>query len=515
MANQFERLKSEKDGLAVKAELEAFARMGWENIPEDDRDHRLKWLGIFFRKRTPGQFMLRLRLPNGILTSGQMRMLGAIIYPYGEQGVADITTRQNLQLRGIPIEEMPQILGYLKEVGLTSIQSGMDNVRNITGSPLAGIDPDELIDVRGLTRKVQDMITNNGEGNPSFSNLPRKFNIAICGCRDNSVHAEINDLAFVPAFKNGRLGFNVLVGGFFSARRCAEAIGLDVWVDPRDVVPLCEAVLLVYRDHGLRANRQKARLMWLIDEWGLEKFRAAVERQIGHPLLRAAEKDEVVWHKRDLLGVHAQKQPGLNFVGLHVPVGRLNALEMMELARLAEVYGSGELRLTVEQNVLIPNVPDSRVAPLLKEPLLKKFSPNPGPLQRGLVSCTGNQFCNFALIETKNRAVALMEELEAELEIPQMVRIHWTGCPNSCGQPQVADIGLMGTTARKDGRVVEAVDIYMGGEVGKDAKLGECVRKGIPCEDLKPVLVELLREHFGARPRQHPSAAQASVLVTR
>lgn len=515
MANQFERLKSEKDGLAVKAELEAFARMGWENIPEDDRDHRLKWLGIFFRKRTPGQFMLRLRLPNGILTSGQMRMLGAIIHPYGEQGVADITTRQNLQLRGIPIEEMPQILGYLKEVGLTSIQSGMDNVRNITGSPLAGIDPDELIDVRGLTRKVQDMVTNNGEGNPSFSNLPRKFNIALCGCRDNSVHAEINDLAFVPAFKNGRLGFNVLVGGFFSARRCAEAIGLDVWVDPRDVVPLCEAVLLVYRDHGLRANRQKARLMWLIDEWGLEKFRAAVERQIGHPLLRAAEKDEVVWHKRDLLGVHAQKQPGLNFVGLHVPVGRLNALEMMELARLAEVYGSGELRLTVEQNVLIPNVPDSRVAPLLKEPLLKKFSPNPGPLQRGLVSCTGNQFCNFALIETKNRAVALMEELEAELEIPQTVRIHWTGCPNSCGQPQVADIGLMGTTARKDGRVVEAVDIYMGGEVGKDAKLGECVRKGIPCEDLKPVLVELLIEHFGARPRQHPSAAQASVLVTR
>jgi ferredoxin-nitrite reductase len=515
MANQFERLKSEKDGLAVKAELEAFARMGWENIPEDDRDHRLKWLGIFFRKRTPGQFMLRLRLPNGILTSGQMRMLGAIIHPYGEQGVADITTRQNLQLRGIPIEEMPQILGYLKEVGLTSIQSGMDNVRNITGSPLAGIDPDELIDVRGLTRKVQDMVTNNGEGNPSFSNLPRKFNIAICGCRDNSVHAEINDLAFVPAFKEGKLGFNVLVGGFFSARRCAEAIGLDVWVDPRDVVPLCEAVLLVYRDHGLRANRQKARLMWLIDEWGLEKFRAAVERQTGHPLLRAAEKDEVVWHKRDLLGVHAQKQPGLNFVGLHVPVGRLNALEMMELARLAEVYGSGELRLTVEQNVLIPNVPDSRVAPLLKEPLLKKFSPNPGPLQRGLVSCTGNQFCNFALIETKNRAVALMEELEAELEIPQTVRIHWTGCPNSCGQPQVADIGLMGTTARKDGRVVEAVDIYMGGEVGKDAKLGECVRKGIPCEDLKPVLVELLREHFGARPRQHPSAAQASVLVTR
>ncbi|MEN9223440.1 MAG: ferredoxin--nitrite reductase, partial [Thermostichus sp. BF3_bins_97] len=438
----------------------------------------------------------------GILTSGQMRMLGAIIHPYGEDGVADITTRQNIQLRGIPIEEMPQILGYLQDVGLTSVQSGMDNVRNITGSPLAGIDPDELIDVRGLTRKVQDMITNNGEGNESFSNLPRKFNIAIAGCRDNSVHAEINDLAFVPAFKNGKLGFNVLVGGFFSARRCAEAIPLDVWADPRDVVAICEAVLLIYRDHGLRANRQKSRLMWLVDEWGIPKFRDTLERQIGHALPTAAEKDEVLWHKRDLIGVHAQKQPGLNFVGLHVPVGRLNALEMMELARMAEVYGSGELRLTVEQNLLIPNVPDSRVAPLLKEPLLKKFSPNPGPLQRGLVSCTGNQFCNFALIETKNQAVALMESLEQELDLPQTVRIHWTGCPNSCGQPQVADIGLMGTTARKDGKPVEAVDIYMGGEVGKDAKLGECVRKGIPCEDLKPVLVELLIEHFGAQRRQ-------------
>ncbi|MEN9279121.1 MAG: hypothetical protein Q6K92_12020, partial [Thermostichus sp. DG_1_5_bins_95] len=271
------------------------------------------------------------------------------------------------------------------------------------------------------------------------SNLPRKFNIAIAGCRDNSVHAEINDLAFVPAYKQGKLGFNVLVGGFFSARRCAEAVGLNVWVDPRDVVALCEAVLLVYRDHGLRANRQKSRLMWLLDEWGIEKFRATLESQIGHPLPTAAEKDEVLWHKRDLIGVHAQKQPGLNFVGLHVPVGRLSALEMMELAHLAEVYGSGELRLTVEQNVLIPNVPDSRLAPLLKEPLLQKFSPNPGPLQRGLVSCTGNQFCNFALIETKNRAIALIEELEAELLLPQPVRMD---CPSRYPGDHPGQIGV-------------------------------------------------------------------------
>jgi ferredoxin-nitrite reductase len=501
MANKFEELKTAKDGLAVLAELDRFAQIGWEAIDKDDLEHRLKWVGLFFRKSTPGKFMMRLRIPNGILTSGQMRLLAATVHPYGSDGVGDITTRQNIQLRGIAIEDVPQILALLKEAGLATVQSGMDNVRNITGSPLAGIDPDELIDTRGLTRKVQDMITNNGEGNQSFSNLPRKFNIAIAGCRDNSVHAEINDLAFIPAYKEGRLGFNVLVGGFFSSRRCAATIPLNVWVDPRDVVAMCEAVLLVYRDHGLRLNRQKARLMWLIDEWGVEKFRAAVEQRIGFSLPAAAAKDEVLWHKRDLIGVHAQRQPGLNFVGLHIPVGRLYATDLLELARLADIYGSGELRLTVEQNIVIPNVPDSRVAHLLKESLLQRFSAQPGPLQRGLVSCTGNQFCNFALIETKNRAIALMEELEAELDIPQTVRIHWTGCPNSCGQPQVAEIGLMGTTARKNGKPVEAVDIYMGGEVGRDAQLGSCLQEGIPCEDLKPVLAQLLIDHFGATPR--------------
>ncbi|WP_448596575.1 ferredoxin--nitrite reductase [Thermoleptolyngbya sp.] len=499
--NKFEKLKSEKDGLAVKSELEDFARLGWEEMDETDRDHRLKWMGVFFRPVTPGKFMLRMRMPNGILTSGQMRVLAEVVERYGEDGNADITTRQNLQLRGIRLEDIPDIFRRFEQAGLTSIQSGMDNVRNITGSPVAGIDADELIDTRGLVRKVQDMITNNGEGNPSFSNLPRKFNIAIAGCRDNSVHAEINDVAFVPAYKDGKLGFNVLVGGFFSAKRCEAAVPLNAWVDPRDVVALCEAILIVYRNHGLRANRQKSRLMWLIDEWGMDKFRAEVEQQLGHPLQTAAPKDEILWDKRDHIGIHAQKQPGLNYVGLHVPVGRLYAPDMFDLARIAEVYGSGEIRLTVEQNVIIPDVPDSRVAPLLKEPLLGKFSVSPGLLARSLVSCTGAQFCNFALIETKNRAMALIQELESELELTRPVRIHWTGCPNSCGQPQVADIGLMGTKVRKDGKAAEGVDLYTGGKVGKHAKLGTCVQKGIPCDDLKPILRNLLIEHFGARPK--------------
>jgi ferredoxin-nitrite reductase len=500
--NKFEVFKAEKDGLAVKDEIEKFAELGWEAIDKTDLEHRLKWLGIFYRPVTPGKFMLRMRTPNGIVTSEQMRIYAEIVQRYGEDGSADITTRQNLQLRGIRLEDIPEIFARFREVGLTSIQSGMDNVRNITGSPMAGLDADELIDTRELVQKTQDMITNSGQGNYDFTNLPRKFNIAIEGGRDNSVHAEINDIAFVPAFNQGKLGFNVLVGGFFSATRAEAALPLNAWVEPNeDVVELSRAILTVFRDRGSRANRQKSRLMWLIDELGMDEFRSLVEKEFGKPLATATEKDLIDWDKRDHLGVFPQKQGGLNFVGMHVPVGRFYAQYLFDIARIAEVYGSGEIRLTVEQNVIIPNVADDKLDALLTEPLLEKLTLEPKTLERSLVSCTGSQFCNFALVETKNQALALARELDAELEIPNTVRMHWTGCPNSCGQPQVADIGLMGTKARKDGKTVEGVNLYMGGKVGKDAHLGDCVEKSIPCDDLKPALKTILIDRFGAKPR--------------
>ncbi len=523
--NRFEKFKAEKDGLAIKSEIEKFASIGWEAMDDTDRDHRLKWVGVFFRPVTPGKFMMRMRMPNGILTAAQMQVLAEVVQRYGDDGSADITTRQNIQLRGIRIEDLPEIFHKFHAVGLTSVQSGMDNVRNITGDPVAGLDADELFDTRKLVQQIQDMLTNKGEGNPEFTNLPRKFNIAITGGRDNSVHAEINDLAFVPAFREGIgdqgsgigkitaqssisdsqspiFGFNILVGGFFSAKRCEAAIPLDAWVSPADVVAVCRAVLEVFRDHGSRANRLKSRLMWLIDEWGLEKFRSEVEQRLGKPFLPAAPKDEIDWEKRDHIGVYKQKQPELNYVGLHIPVGRMTAQDMFEIARLADVYGSGEIRFTVEQNIIIPNIHDSSLVFFLAEPLLEKFSIDPKPLTRSLVSCTGAQFCNFALIETKSRAQAVIKALEADLELTRPVRIHWTGCPNSCGQPQVADIGLMGTKARKNGKAVEGVDIYMGGKVGKEAQLGTCVQKGVPCEDLLPVLRELLVKNFDARLRE-------------
>lgn len=505
--NKFEKIKAEKDGLVLKQELDYLAEIGWEAMEEADRDFRLRVLGLFYRSVTPGRFMLRMRLANGIITTSQMRVLAEIVQHYGDEGNADITTRQNIQLRQIRIEDVPDIFRKLKSVGLTSVQSGVDNVRNITGSPLAGIDPDELIDTRGLCQMVQDMITNMGEGNPEFTNLPRKFNIAIAGCRDNSVHAELNDIGFIPAYKNDTIGFNVIVGGMFSPKRYEASVPLNAWVPPEDVVAICRAILEVYREQGLRANRQKSRLMYLIDKLGIEKFREEIEKrfaQVGGtlPLQPAAEKEEFLWDKKDYIGVYKQKQPGLNFVGLHIPIGRMYAQDMFDLARMAEVYGSGEIRFTVEQNLIIPNIPDSRLDAFLKEPLLERFAVNPENLMRGLVSCTGSQFCGFAMIETKNRALAFIKALEAELTLPQPIRIHWTGCPNSCAQPQVADIGLMGTKGRKNGKVVEAVDIWMGGKVGHEAELGAKVMKSIPCDDLKPVLRDLLIEKFGATPKQ-------------
>ncbi|NJN75176.1 MAG: ferredoxin--nitrite reductase [Synechococcaceae cyanobacterium RL_1_2] len=503
--NKIEKIKAAKDGLAVKDELQKFAELGWEAIDKDDLEIRLKWLGVFYRPVTPGKFMLRLRLPNGDCDSNKMRVLAEIVDRYGDDGSADITTRQNIQLRGIHLEDLPEIFEQLSSVGITSTQSGMDNVRNITGSPIAGIDSEELMDTRPLTQKLQDMIVGGGKGNPKFSNLPRKFNIAVEGSHDNSIHAEINDIAFIPAYHGDRLGFNVLVGGFFSAQRCEAAIPLNAWVDAEgdDVLNLSAAILTVYSNHGLeaglRANRGKARLMWLIDIWGMEKFRAEVEAEFGKTLSPAAPNDELtIAYRRDHLGVYSQKQEGYSYVGINVPVGRLHADEMEEIARLADVYGNGEIRFTVEQNVIIPYVKNEHVDTLLAEPLLEKFPVNPTPLVRSLVSCTGSNYCNFALVETKQQALSLAKELDGELEIPQRVRIHWTGCPNSCGQPQVADIGLMGTKVRKDGKKMDGVNIYKGGKVGKEAHLGTLTDKSIACEDLKPLLKSILIEEFGA-----------------
>lgn len=239
---------------------------------------------------------------------------------------------------------------------------------------------------------------------------------------------------------------------------------------------------------------------------GVEGFRAEVVKRMPQQKLERESAEDLVqkqWERREYLGVHPQKQEGYSFVGLHIPVGRVQADDMDELARLADEYGSGELRLTVEQNIIIPNIENSKIDALLNEPLLKKrFSPDPPILMRNLVACTGNQFCGQAIIETKARSMKITEEVQRLVSVTQPVRMHWTGCPNTCGQVQVADIGFMGCLTRKEGKTVEATDVFLGGRIGSDSHLGEVYKKSVPCEDLVPIIVDLLVNKFGAVPRE-------------
>mmetsp|Transcript_10513 Transcript_10513/g.29911 ORF Transcript_10513/g.29911 Transcript_10513/m.29911 type:complete len:594 (+) Transcript_10513:84-1865(+) len=519
--NPQEKMKLAKCGTTSWTEIYELAdllRKGestWEELNVDDLDHRAKWNGIFHRrKKTPGQCMIRFRVPGQVLTSEQMRAFGECIETYGEagdevpstKGCGDITTRANIQLRGIPVEDTVVIMDKMMALGITAKQSGMDNVRNITGSPIAGIDPHELIDPTQLCIDLQNMITDFGKGNMDLSNLPRKFNIAISPSRDDFPHCHINDLAF-QAINNpaGETVFNVWLGGLFSAQRNEVSVNGQMSVTAEQIVPFSKALLELFRDNGKREVRQKTRLMYMIDEWGVEKLKAEIEAKIGESIAPAVpEEFDEHWERRDVLGVHKQKQEGFSWVGLSVPVGRLSSSDFKDLAALAENYGNSTLRVTVDENVIIPFVKHEDVDALMAEPICQKFSPVPGPLERGLVSCTGSQFCGFALVETKMRAIRLARLLEAELDIPKPVRIHWTGCPNSCGQAQVGDIGLMGAPAKLDGKAVEGVKVFLGGTIGEEAKLAALVDKtAVPAADeyLVPYLKTLLIEKFGASPK--------------
>ncbi len=507
--SKVERAKAELCGLDLAPRLAELAAAGWESLDEATLTIRLKWLGIFFRPVTPGRFMVRLRLPNGVIRAEQLELLADAVDRCGEHGSADITTRQNLQLRGLLLEDMPPLLAAMERVGLTSRQSGHDNPRNITGNPLAGLDPEELIDTRPLVDAIQArLLADDGP-----RNLPRKFNVAVGGAPDSFLLH--NDLAFLPAphpqDPAGPLGFTVMVGGFFSAQRNELAVPLGLWLRPDQLPDFTLALLRHYDAHGNRVQRNKSRLMYLVDGLGLAAYRDAVVA--AYRELAGASADSPLPHDgrhlvvrppRDGLGVQAQKQACLHWAGLHVPMGRLDAASMLELARLARTYGSGELRLTEAQNVLIVNVPTDRLAALRAEPLLERFRLEPGALQAEAVSCTGSRYCSFALIPTKRTAQAVIDELERRLELPEAVRSHWTGCPNACGQPYMGQIGLMGAKARQDGQMVEAAKIFLGGRLDQDPQLAELHAKAVPLSELPDVLEVLLVERFGARRRAAP-----------
>mmetsp|Transcript_5566 Transcript_5566/g.14123 ORF Transcript_5566/g.14123 Transcript_5566/m.14123 type:complete len:583 (-) Transcript_5566:207-1955(-) len=517
--NPAEKVKLAKCGSELWSEVYELADLlrkgesSWEDLDVDDIDVRGKWSGLFHRrKQSPGLFMMRFRVPGQELNSEQMRELGNSITKYPQAGTeapstgacADITTRANMQLRGIPLEDATVILDKMMDLGITAKQSGMDNVRNITGSAISGVDPHELMDVRQLCIDTQDMITNFGKGNPELCNLPRKFNIAISPSRDDFPHCHINDLAFqaIKHPESGEVVFNVWLGGMFSAVRNVVSVDGQMSVTPDQIVPFCKALLELFRDNGSREVRQKTRMMYFLDDWGVPKLKEEIEKKMGVTIADAVpEEYGDHWERRDLLGVHKQRQEGLNWVGLCVPAGRMSAQDCLDVADLAEKYSGGKMRLTVDQNIIFTDVKDADVEAFLAEPICAKFPSNPGNISRGLVSCTGSQFCGFGMVETKNRAIHVAAELEKQLDIPKMVRLNWTGCPNSCGQAQVGDIGLMGAAAKLDGKGVEGVKIFVGGTIGEGAKLAELTdKKATPAADehLIPHLKNILIEKYGA-----------------
>jgi len=479
--NKIEEYKNEKNGLDVLPDIERYSQEGPDTISERDKT-LMKWYGVFFRRHTPGFFMMRIRIPNGIATSAQVRVLAEVTKTLGA-GFADITTRQQVQLRSVRIQHIPQVFARLQEAGLTSLQTGMDNIRNVMGCPVAGLTPQELFDASPVAREFTRIFV----GNRAYSNLPRKFNATITACLENCAPAESQDIAMIPARKDERVGFNILVGGKMGSGGYRQATPLDVFVEPQAAATVAAAVVRVFRDNGSREARNRSRFAFLVESWGAERVRAAVEHESGFSLERAGA-DARTRKRTDHMGIYRQGDRR-NFVGLVIPTGRIKAEQLADVARLAEVYGNGEIRFTAEQNIILPHVDDTQVGPFAEEPLLKEFRYDPPEVLRGLVTCTGIDFCDLALIDTKARALPMMRALAEKFkEVKTPLSIAWSGCPAGCANHHLAAIGLEGARTRINGKVVEAVDVYVGGRAGRDPRAGQRIMEAVPCDELPGVL---------------------------
>jgi ferredoxin-nitrite reductase len=481
--NTIEAYKASKggDGLRIREDVPRLVGEGWESLSAADKE-LLKWVGVFFRKPTPGEFMMRIRMPNGFATSQQLRTIADLSRRLGNC-IVDITTRQQIELRGFVLGSVPEIWERLRGVNLHTLQTGQDNVRNINGCALAGLTPDELLDASSVVFELDRMLVGS-DGNPEFTNLPRKFNVTITGCLENCTHTESQDIALVPARKGERLGFNVLVGGKMGSGGFTIASPLRVFVAAEQACGLTAELIRIFRDHGPRDARSKIRFAFLIEQWGIERLRAELESRLGRELEPPGEDARLHHRHADHLGVARQKQSGLVAVGLCVPNGRLHPEQMDQLAALADEFGNGEIRLTTGQNAIVPNVPAERVRYLLGEPILRDFSPTPSPFFRGMVACTGTDFCNLAQIQTKKLAVELSTALEQRFGANgSPFTIHWSGCPAGCGNHQAADIGFRGMKVNVGDRIIEAVAIYAGGRTGPDAVAGEQIMDVVPCDD--------------------------------
>jgi len=483
-----EEAKRAKHPLDRWDEITALAAEG--KFAKGTEDFLQRYHGLFYVGPTQDAYMCRLRIPGGILDSRQLRGVADIADELAG-GFADVTTRANLQLRLIPARHAPEVVLRLVDLGLTSQGSGADNVRNVTGSPTAGIDPQELIDTRPHARAIHHHILRHRE----LSGLPRKFNIAFCGAGRVQVLEETNDIAFTAVTVNGNVHYRLALGGITGHRDLARETGVVVAPDKTTLV--CDAILRVFIAHGTRTDRGKARLKYLLDAWGVAKFLDAVEAELGWRLERvdaASIAPRPAQNRHGHIGVHPQKQPGLNYIGIVVPIGRLTSARLRGLADVADRFGSGTLRLTVWQNLLISDVPDAAVAPACAAIADLGLATDASAIRAGLVACTGNAGCKFAAANTKAHAAELADWLEQRLALATPINIHLTGCHHSCAQHFIADIGLLGAKVEQGDDLVEGYDLHVGGGTGVEQKIGRLIRPKVAWPDCKPMILRLLTD---------------------
>ena len=511
-AQRVERLKRELNPWAAYSEIVRFAREGFEAIPPEWLGTYFRWWGIYTQGDGVGAvggkggegkavpyFMLRIRIPNGILSAAQLRVLADLTERHA-RGVADLTVRQNVQLHWVRIEDLPTIFSALGDCGLSSLGTCGDVTRNITGCPLAGLDADEIVDASPLVHAATAMVN----GSPEFYNLPRKYKVSITGCRVWCSYPEINDvgLTAVRDGYTGHVGYSLRVGGGLSTQPHL-APRLNAFVRPDQVLAVVKGVSEIFRDSdALRQNREKARLKFLFLDhgWTPDRFLDALQARLGFPLDPAVPETLPEESYRDHVGIRSQKQAGLVYAGLPILRGRLAPDQMRSLAGLAERFGTGELRTTTMQNLVIVNAPRARAGELERAIDRAGFPLDASPFRRGTVACTGSEFCKLALTETKGFARWLVEDLEARLPgFQEHVRINVTGCPNSCGQHWIADIGIEGKKIKMDGRLVDAYYFCVGGAVGRHQAVARPVGYRVPASAVPEAVERLLRAYLAER----------------
>ncbi|WP_236239346.1 nitrite/sulfite reductase [Streptomyces sp. CC228A] len=488
--NGNEQFKKDDDGLNVRTRIETiYAKTGFDSIDPNDLRGRMRWWGLY-TQRKPGidggktavlepeelddeYFMLRVRIDGGRLTTRQLRVIGEISQEFA-RGTADITDRQNVQYHWIRIEDVPEIWRRLEEVGLSTTEACGDTPRVIIGSPVAGIAEDEIIDGTPAIEEIQRRII----GNKDFSNLPRKFKSAISGSPLLDVAHEINDIAFVGVeHPEHGPGFDVWVGGGLSTNP-KIGVRLGAWVPLDEVPDVYTGVISIFRDHGYRRLRNRARLKFLVADWGAEKFRQVLEDDyLKRKLVDGPAPARPVAEWRDHVGVHRQKD-GRYYVGFAPRVGRVDGATLTKIAEVAEAHGSGRVRTTVEQKMIVLDVEEDRVESLSAALEALDLRVAPSPFRRGTMACTGIEFCKLAIVETKARGASLIDELERRMpDFDQPITINVNGCPNACARIQVADIGLKGQLVLDDeGRQVEGFQVHLGGALGLEAGFGRKVR---------------------------------------